>query len=103
MKKLDKKKNSWTFFSNHAHVLICLTQDSTMLLKDVAKMVGITERAVQRIVADLESANYLVREKEGRQNVYHVNTKLPLRHQIEAHKSVGMLLKLVAKAKKLNR
>ncbi|MEP6756273.1 MAG: winged helix-turn-helix transcriptional regulator [Chthonomonadales bacterium] len=92
------KKNTpigWTFLTNHSHVLICLHQNPDMRLRDVAVSVNITERAVQRIVADLEAADILVRSKEGRRNRYEINVNLPLRHPIEAHKKVADLLKLV--------
>ena len=56
----------WTFLSNHGHVLLCIAQEPEIRLRDVAERVGITERAVQRIVADLEEAGYLSRAREGR-------------------------------------
>ena len=86
---------SWTFFSNHAHVLFCLAADPGMLLRDVAAQVRITERAVQRIVADLEAACVLTRVREGRRNRYEVDGKVPLRHPVEAHRRVDDLLRLV--------
>lgn len=86
---------AWTFFSNHAHVLFCLAADPAMLLRDVAAEVGITERAVQRIVADLEAAGMLTRERKGRRNRYAVDGGAPLRHPVEAHRRVGDLLRLV--------
>lgn len=85
----------WTFLSNHAHVLLCLAQDPEMLLRDVAERVGITERAVQRIVAELEEGRYLERIRSGRRNRYKMHPELPLRHPIEAHRDVGALLALV--------
>lgn len=85
----------WTFLSNHAHVLLCLARDEGVLMRDVAEQVGITERAVQRIVADLEEAGYVVRVRDGRQNRYVVKRHLKLRHPIEAHREVGELIALV--------
>ncbi len=85
----------WNFFTNHAHVLICLARDPEQSLREVALVVGITERAVQRIVADLEAAGYLTREKKGRQNHYQLHTALPLRHEVESHCSVGDLLEVL--------
>jgi len=61
--------------------------------------VGITERAVQRIVADLEAANYINRTREGRRNHYHIHSELPLRHPIEAHTEIGALIDLILKKK----
>lgn len=86
---------AWTFFSNHAHVLFCLAADPGMLLRDVAAQVGITERAVQRIVADLETAGVLTRVREGRRNRYKVDPRVSLRHPVEAHRNIGDLLALV--------
>ncbi len=86
----------WTFLSNHAHVLLCLAREPEILLSDVARRVGITERAVQRIVADLEAAGYIARTRVGRHNRYRVDPNRPLRHPIEAHRNVDALLELVA-------
>ena len=85
----------WTFFSNHAHVLISLYQDSEMVLRDIASRVGITERAVQSIIQDLEDAGFLKRERVGRQNHYQVIHNKHLRHPIEAHCTVDMLFDVI--------
>jgi DNA-binding Lrp family transcriptional regulator len=85
----------WTFLSNHAHVLVCLALDPDARLRDVAASVGITERAVQKIVTDLEQAGIIVRERAGRRNSYRLHLEVPLRHPLEAHKTVGVLLSLV--------
>ncbi len=88
-------RSGWTFLSNHAHVLIALAQQPSIRLRDVAEQVGITERAVAQIVLDLEAAGALERVRDGRRNLYRVNTALPLRHPIEAHRRVGDLLRAV--------
>ncbi len=85
----------WTFLSNHTHVLVCLAADAEQTLRDVALKVGITERAVQRIVGELEAAGALTRERDGRRNRYRLDTTLPLRHPLEKHRSIGDLLALV--------
>jgi DNA-binding MarR family transcriptional regulator len=85
----------WTFLSNHAHVLVCLAQDPDARLRDVALSVGITERAVQKIVSDLEAAGVVTRERAGRRNSYRLRLDVPLRHALESHKTVGTLLSLV--------
>ena len=85
----------WTFLTNHAHVLLCISKDPTVRLKDVALAVGITERAIQRIVADLVAAGYVVIAKEGRRNHYRVNSRLKFRHPIERENQVGVLLQLL--------
>lgn len=86
----------WTFLTNHGHVLLCLARSPELRLRDVAAEVGVTERAVQRIVADLEEAGYLTRRRTGRQNAYAIDTRLPLRHPVEADHTVEELLALGA-------
>lgn len=85
----------WTFLSNHAHVLLCLAQEPDQTLRDVAARVGITERAVQKIVSDLELAGVLTRQREGRRNRYHIDRSVQLRHPVESHRSVGDLIAMV--------
>ena len=82
--------------SNHAHVLICLVRNPDMVLREVALLVGITERAVQKIVADLEEAGVLTRHREGRRNHYRINRRIRLRHPLEDHAKIGDLLDVVA-------
>lgn len=95
-KAVPESGHRWTFLTNHAHVLIVLHRNPTVVLREVALEVGITERAVQRIIQDLEEEGFLQREKIGRQNHYEVLTDQALRHPIEKHKSIGDLLNLVA-------
>ena len=83
--------------TNHAHVLSVLHANPELVLRQVALEVGITERAVQRIIQDLEEGGFIRREKVGRQNKYHVLTSQSLRHPIEAHRKIGDLLKLIQK------
>lgn len=85
----------WNFFTNHAHVLICLARKPHQPLREVAIAVGITERAVQRIVSDLEGAGYITISKQGRQNCYVINANLHLRHSLESHRKIGDLLDIV--------
>lgn len=89
--------NGWTFMTNHSHVLLCIADDPDVRLRDVAARVGITERATQRIVAELEDAGYLSHEKVGRRNRYEVHTGLPLRHPLEDHLEIGALLRVLIK------
>lgn len=90
-----KKSDSWTFFSNHTHVLLCLYRDPDILLREVAIEVGITERAVQKIVAELEDAQVVKRTRIGRRNHYAIRKRSKLRHPIESHRSVADLLEFV--------
>lgn len=85
----------WTFLTNHGHVLLCLAHTPELRLRDVATQVGVTERAVQRIVADLVEGGYLTRRRAGRQNEYEIDVDLPLRHPVEAHQTVRTLMRLV--------
>lgn len=96
MPRSERTITGWTFLTNHAHVLICLAQDPLARMREVARAVGVTERAVQRIVADLEAEGYLVRTRSGRRNRYEVNGDKHLRHPIEAHRPVAELLALGA-------
>jgi predicted transcriptional regulator len=91
----SKAEPRWTFLTNHAHVLIVLSKNPSTVLREVAVRVGITERAVQRIIADLERDGFIEREKVGRQNSYRLRSKQPLRHPIEAHRSIGDLIDLI--------
>ena len=86
----------WTFLGNYGHVLVCLSRNRDARLRDVAEAVGITERAVQKIVRDLQGAGFLVVSKHGRCNRYRINKRKALRHPLEAHCTVGKLLALVA-------
>jgi len=88
---------SWTFLSNFAHVLICIAQEPTIRLREIAVKVGITERAVQKIVLELEAAGAIERHREGRRNNYSINYSLPLRHKLECHKTIGDILTLIAR------
>ncbi len=94
MPDVTSSKN-WTFFSNHAHVLLCLSRDSEQTLREVAQQVGITERAVQRIVADLEEAQVLKRSRIGRRNHYQLILNKPLRHPLESHRKIADLIDLL--------
>ncbi len=91
----------WTFLTNHAHVLLCIARDPEARIRDLALAVGITERAVQRILADLEAAGYVSHEREGRRNRYEVRAELPLRHPLESDRSVDALLALIDRPKPL--
>lgn len=89
---MSDSKADWTFFSNYAHVLVCLAEDPGARLRDVAARVGITERSALRLVTNLEEARILKRIKEGRRNSYVIDTNERLRHPIEAHCTVGELI-----------
>lgn len=90
-----KSTSNWTFLTNHSHVLLCLAKSSSMRIRDLALEVGITERAVQRIIAELIDEGYLEKEKEGRRNIYKICTEKPLKHKVEGHRNIADLIKLI--------
>jgi len=97
-----ERGGSWTFLTRHAHVLLCLAMDPEARMRNMAEMVGITERAVQKIIADLEEGGYLTRSRNGRRNRYVLHPHQPLRHPIERHWTVDSLLALVVTSKRLH-
>jgi hypothetical protein len=90
----EETATSWTFLSNHAYVLFCIAAEPEIRMRDVASRVGITERAVQRIVAELEEGGYVNVTRSGRRNHYAVNSGQPLRHPIESHRTIANLIEL---------
>jgi DNA-binding Lrp family transcriptional regulator len=87
--------DDWTFLTNHAHVLLAVARDPKLRLRDIAELVGITERTAVGIVSDLEKGGYIRREKVGRRNRYVLNRDRPLRHPLESHHEVGELLEAI--------
>ena len=85
----------WSFLTNHAKVLLCVAQDPQMRLREVGDVVGITDRAVHRIVVELEAAGYLTRGRDGRRNRYEVARGLPLPDRVARHQKVGDLLRVL--------
>jgi predicted ArsR family transcriptional regulator len=88
----------WTFLSNHGHVLIALSRDSDARIRDIAATVGITERAAQGILKDLEDGGYVAKERVGRRNTYRVDGRRTLRHPAESDTSVDDLVAIFDKA-----
>jgi hypothetical protein len=97
------KDPDWTFLSNYAHVLVCLAGNPGARLRDVADTVGITERSAQRLISHLDEAGILTRVKQGRRNMYYIDTSAHLRHPIEEDCTVGELLKLVLSPARVRR
>lgn len=85
----------WTFLTNHAHVLLCLVAQPDIRMRDIAQKIGLTERWVQQIIRELAAAGYISRRRNGRRNEYLVHPQLPLRHPLEAHRSVQDMLELI--------
>ncbi len=88
-------KSNWNFLTNHAHVLLCIAKNSDFRLRDIADAVGITERAVHRIVSDLAEGGFVDVERDGRCNAYVMYPEKKLRHPIEAHRQVADLIRLI--------
>lgn len=87
---------TWTFLTNHGHVLVCIAHNSGVRIADIADLVGIGERAAHRIVGDLVRDGYVVRTKDGRRNTYAINYEQPLRHPLEASHSIGEIFGALA-------
>jgi DeoR/GlpR family transcriptional regulator of sugar metabolism len=95
MKLGSTNDHGWRFVTNHAHVLECIATNPTVRLRDIAAIVGITERTASQIVNDLEQAGYLTRTRVGRSNHYEVHPDLPLRHPQHRHHTVGELIRFL--------
>lgn len=87
--------SEWTFLTNHAHVLLCITEDNEIRLRDLAEKVNISERAVKRIVADLEQTGYISRQRFGRRNRYQIHQEQPIRSPLARTIEIGALLTLL--------
>jgi hypothetical protein len=85
----------WTFLTNHAQVLVCISDDPGVRLRDIGQRVGITERAAHRIVAELATAGYITRQRNGRRNQYTINAHFPLPDPIAREQNVGELLEVL--------
>ncbi|HTY72685.1 MAG TPA: winged helix-turn-helix transcriptional regulator [Actinomycetes bacterium] len=85
---------AWTFLTNHGHVMVFLSRQPDARIRDVAAAVGITERATQAILSELEADGYLTRVKAGRRNRYELHPDLTFRHPIEASRPIGELLRI---------
>jgi winged helix-turn-helix DNA-binding protein len=85
----------WDFLTNHAHVLLCITHDPGIRLRDIAAAVGVTERGAHKILSDLVDEGYVLRERHGRRNRYKVKPELPLRHPLVHDREVGDLLNVL--------
>ncbi|ULP38159.1 MarR family transcriptional regulator [Mycolicibacterium rufum] len=83
---------SWTFLTNHARVLLNVAHGESLTARELSVMIGITERSVQTILADLIADGYLKKSKVGRRNHYTVNPERPMRHPLEAAHSIGELI-----------
>lgn len=85
----------WTFLTNHTHILVVLAREPSMRIRDLADEVGITQRAVQRILAELTEGGIIKVKKEGRRNTYSINRKTRLRHPLESRHTISELLDIL--------
>jgi DNA-binding Lrp family transcriptional regulator len=83
---------SWSFLTNHARALLCIAHDPGVRVRDLAAMVGVTERSAHAIVTDLVDAGYVVKDKAGRRNRYRIQEHLPLRDPITQERTIGEML-----------
>jgi DNA-binding MarR family transcriptional regulator len=90
-----KSDQNWTFLTNHSHVLVCVWRNPLITTREIAVMVGITERSVQRIIRELSESQIITTQKDGRKNRYAIDPTRMLRHPLESHRSVADLLRLV--------
>src|SRR6476469_2029439 len=86
---------SWSFLTNHARVLLCVAHDPGARLRDIAASLDITERSAFGIITDLVEAGYVVKEKDGRRNRYHIQAHLPLPEPTARERTVGEVLALL--------
>jgi MarR family len=85
----------WRFVTSHTQVLLSIARNPEIRIRDVAQLTGITERAAQRIIADLVEAGYLKRTRVGRRNHYVVKADLKMRHPLQQTHEIGQLLDLL--------
>ena len=85
----------WSFLTNHARALVCISQDPGVRLRDIATALGITERSAYAIVNDLVDAGYIVKDKDGRRNRYQIQGHLPLREPVGRERTVGEVLEVL--------
>jgi IclR-like helix-turn-helix domain-containing protein len=86
---------SWSFLTNHARALLCIAHDPGVRLRDIAALVGVTERSAHDIVGDLVSSGYVVKDKAGRRNRYSIQEHLPLGDPITRDRTIGEMLDLL--------
>ena len=91
----EHSNQSWRFLTNHTQVLLVIASNPDLRMRDIAELVGITERAAQRIVKDLTDADYLESNLVGRRNHYSVNGKIKMRHPAQEGQQIGKLLELL--------
>ena len=92
----DHSGGAWTLLTGHGHVLVEIARNPRARIRDISPVVGLTERTVQAIIADLEAAGYLTRTRAGRRTVYTVHFDRPFRHPAQDGHRIGPFLELLA-------
>jgi DNA-binding MarR family transcriptional regulator len=90
----SSSSRQWTFLTNHGHAIIYLNSHPDARIRDIAAVIGITERAAQAILSDLEADGYITKTKIGRRNHYELHDSLKFRHPVEAGHKVSELLEI---------
>jgi DNA-binding IclR family transcriptional regulator len=93
----DQGRDTWTLLTAHGRALVAIVQDPQARMRDLAQVVGVTERTVQAIIADLEAAGYVTHTRVGRRNRYTVDLDKPFRHSAQDGHLVGPVLDLLAR------
>lgn len=91
---------NWSFLTNHARAMLFIAEQPDARLRDLAVGLGVTERSAYGIVADLTEAGYVVKERDGRRNRYHIQEHLPLRDAISRERTIGEVLDLLGDSKR---
>jgi len=97
-RKCSTRGKRWTFLTNHAQVLLLVARHTSITGRELAQELGITERAVRLIIADLETTKYLSKKREGRHVKYYVNHKMPMRHRTQRDIAIGDFFKMLRTA-----
>jgi DNA-binding MarR family transcriptional regulator len=92
----EAHEGHWTLLTNHGRILLLIAREPSARIRDLAAEAGVTERTAQAIVADLERAGYITKERAGRRNTYVVNPRQPFRHEAESGHTVGELIDVFA-------
>jgi DNA-binding IclR family transcriptional regulator len=93
----------WSFLTNHARALVFIAQHPDVRLRDLAVALDVTERTAYGIVVDLTKSGYVVKEKDGRRNRYHIQEHLPLRDSIGRERTIGEVLDLLVEVRRRRR
>lgn len=95
LQDVHAQSHEFTFFTNHTHVLVVIARKPDVRMREIAATIGITERAVQRIVDDLTNSGVLVVSKDGRRNRYEIQPDVSLRHELNKHRKIGDLVRFI--------